>query len=340
LGKFATSERVALADDLSSFASMAAPRPKILVIKLGALGDFVQAMAPAAAIRRHHAEAAITLLTTRPYADFARRAPYFDEVWIDERPRLADVKAVAALRRRLRHAGFARVYDLQTSDRSSFYYHLMVPRRPEWSGIALGASHKHANPGRDAMHTLDRQAEQLAAAGIAEVPPPDVSWAAAPIARFGLSGRFALLVPGASANRPEKRWPVERYATLAARLATGGVTPVVLGSGAEEARLAATIRRAAPSARDLVGQTSFGEIVGLAARARHTVGNDTGPMHLAVAAGCAATVLYSAASDPALTAPRGRDVAILRRASLAEVSVDEVWQRVASLLREPAAAKA
>jgi ADP-heptose:LPS heptosyltransferase len=311
---------------------MVASRPRILVIKLGALGDFVQAMGPAAAIRRHHPEAHVTLLTTAPYAELAQAAPYFDAAWVDERPRLSDVKAMARLRRRLRDGGFERVYDLQTSDRSSFYYHLMAPGRPEWSGIAMGASHPHDNPERDAMHTLDRQAEQLAAAGVVDVAAPDLSWAATDTSRFGLAGKIALLVPGGSAHRPEKRWPAERYGGLAQRLAGRGLVPVVLGRP-DETPLAAIIREVAPEARDLTGSTAFGDIVGLAARAAHAIGNDTGPMHLAVAGGCAATVLYSAASDPALTAPRGRDVAILRRPSLEELAVEEVWDTVEPRLR-------
>ncbi len=144
----------------------AARTGRILVIKLGALGDFVQAMGPAAAIRTHHADAEITLLTTQAFAELARAAPYFDRVWIDARPGLARAVAMLQLRRRLRDGHFERVYDLQTSDRSSFYFHLMGPgARPEWSGIARGASHPHANPARDLMHTLDRQAEQLRCAG-------------------------------------------------------------------------------------------------------------------------------------------------------------------------------
>jgi hypothetical protein len=47
-------------------------------------------------------------------------------------------------------------------------------------------------------------------------------------------------------------------------------------------------------------------------------------MHLAVVGGAPATVLYSTASDPALTAPRGPDVVILRRADLTELPVDAV----------------
>ena len=70
--------------------------PRILVIKLGALGDFVQAMGPAAAIRAHHRDAEITLLTSAPFATLGRAAPYFDRVWIDERPALAPpLRAVA-----------------------------------------------------------------------------------------------------------------------------------------------------------------------------------------------------------------------------------------------------
>jgi ADP-heptose:LPS heptosyltransferase len=299
-------------------------RQRILIIKLGALGDFTQALGPAAAIRAHHRDAAITLLTTAPFADLARVAPYFDDVWIDERPRGFDLAGWLKLRRKLRAGHFDRVYDLQTSARSNSYYHLLGPgRRPEWSGIARGASHPHTNARRDSMHTLDRQADQLAMAGIAAMPVADLAWARADITRFGLPPAFILLVPGGVAHRPEKRWPAARYAALAALIARRGVAPVVIG-GRDERDLGRAVVQGLPAAHDLTGETSFAEIVGLGAAARYAVGNDTGPMHLIVAAGCAATVLYSAASDPALTQPRGRGVAVLRRYDLATLTVDEV----------------
>lgn len=298
-------------------------RARILVIKLGSLGDIVQAMGPAAAIRRHHAEAEIVLLTTAPFAAFLREAPYFDAVWIDERPGLVDPLGLFRLRRRLRLARFARVYDLQTSDRSSLYHWLMAPGPPEWSGIARGASHRHDNPARDRMHTIDRQAEQLRRAGIAEVPPPDLAWAAGDLGRFDLPERFVLLVPGGAAHRPQKRWPIERYGALAALIAARGVRPVVVG-GAAERELGAAIRAWCPAARNLAGETTLAEVAALGRRAIRAVGNDTGPVHLLAAAGAPSTVLYSAASDPALTAPRGREVAILRRANLADLPVEAV----------------
>jgi ADP-heptose:LPS heptosyltransferase len=300
------------------------PSPsRILVIKLGALGDFVQAMGPAAAIRAHHKDAEITLLTSAPFNDIAQMSPYFDRVWIDERPGNLDFAGWVRLRRRLRDGRFERIYDLQTSSRSSRYFHLRGPGpRPEWSGIARGASHPHANPQRDFMHTLDRQADQLTMAGITDVPPPDLSWAAADITRFNLPPNFMLLVPGGAAHRLDKRWPAQNYAQLAALIAQQGVTPVVIG-GRDEAEATRAVSRSIPLARDLAGQTNLGEIVGLGAAARYAVGNDTGPMHLIVAAGCPATVLYSAASDPALTQPRGA-VTVLRRDDLATLGVAEV----------------
>ncbi len=293
---------------------------RILVIKLGALGDFVQAMGPAAAIRAHHRDAEITLLTTAPYAGLGRAAPYFDRVWIDDRRPLALLR----LRARLRAAGFARVYDLQTSDRSSLYFHILLPGpRPDWSGIARGASHPHANSRRDFLHTLERQADQLRCAGIARVPPPDLSWAATDLSRFDLPENYLLLVPGGAPHRLAKRWPVERYAALAAFAAARGLQAVIVG-GAAEADLGAAIASAAPGALDLTGRTSFGDLVALGGRALYAVGNDTGPMHLIVAGGAPATVLYSAASDPALTAPRGPRVTILRRPDLASLAVEDV----------------
>ena len=202
---------------------------RILVIKLGALGDFVQAMGPAAAIRAHHPRAHITLLTTPAFAELGRHAPYFDAVWVDERAGWSRPWALFALARRLRAASFDRVYDLQTSDRSSLYFHLLWPRYPQWSGIAAGASHPHANPDRDRMHTIDRQRDQLAMAGIDTVSPPDLSWAATDISRFKLPERFVLLVPGGSRHRPEKRWPAGRYMRLASFLTNVGPTPVLVG---------------------------------------------------------------------------------------------------------------
>ena len=288
------------------------PTRPILVIKLSALGDFVQATGPFAAIRAHHPGARIVLLTTASLAAFARASPWFDEVWVDTRPRLWQLGEWLALRQRLRGGHFAMVYDLQTSDRSGWYFRLMG--RPDWSGIAPGCSHPDNNPEREHIHTIERQAMQLKLAGIPATPPPDLSWAKADLARFALPARYALLVPGGAAHRPAKRWPVEHYVALARALAAKGIAPVLIGTRDDAGPIAA-IDGAVIEAKSLLGQTSLAEIAVLARGAAGAVGNDSGPMHLIAAAGCPSVVLFSADSDPALCAPRGR-VAILRRDDL------------------------
>lgn len=303
--------------------------PRLLVIKLGALGDFAQAFGPFAAIRAHHPGAEITLLTTPPFAPLARQAPWFDLVWEDGRPK--GLAALWALGRRLRAARFDRVYDLQTSDRSS-RYRWLVGRGVEWSGIAAGASHPHANPRRDFMHTVERQREQLEMAGIGQFSALALDWLDADITRFDLPERFALLIPGASPGRPAKRWPMENFAALAAAL---DIPAVILG-GPAEASLGTAITETAPGARDLTGKTSFADIAALARRAAFCIGNDTGPTHLAAVAGCPTLALFGEDSDPALCAPRGPRVAVLRRQPLGSLLLADVQGALRDLINQTA----
>lgn len=294
------------------------------MIRLGALGDVIQSFGPFAAIRAHHPGAQITLLTTPPFAALLARAPWFDTIRADGRPGWRGLRALA---HGLRAGRFDRVYDLQTSSRSSRYRWLM--RGAEWSGIARGASHPHANPARDSMHTMDRQREQLEMAGIQHFPPPDLAWLEGDVSAFDLPARFCLLVPGASPLRPGKRWPAARFGALAAALDL----PSVIIGGAPEATLAAGIQAAAPGARDLTGRTDFAAIAALARRAAFAVGNDTGPTHLIAAAGCPTLALFGGDSDPALCAPRGAAVRVLRHLPLAALPVADVAAAIADLPR-------
>lgn len=314
-----------------AMAAPLSPSGNILVIKLGALGDFVQALGPMRAIRNHHAGRRVDLLTTPPFEDLARACGLFDRVIARPRMKWHQLGAVCTLRRDLIQGEYARVYDLQTSDRSSFYFRLFPAKaRPEWSGIVRGCSHPHANPNRDRMHTVERQADQLAMAGIPSVPTPDLSFAETDLARFALPALFALIVPGGAAHRPAKRWPADRYAALANHLHKRGLTPVLIG-GADERALHADILAAAPGARSLAGETSLLDLAALARRAALAVGNDTGPMHVAALAGAPTVVLYSHASDPALCAQRGPQVTILREAQLSDLTLDDVLKVLPTL---------
>jgi ADP-heptose:LPS heptosyltransferase len=312
----------------------------ILVLKLGALGNIVLSFASFGAIRGHHPDARISLLTTAPYAGWMAGAPWFDQVLTDSRPAWWDFSGVLRLRRLLRGGQFDRVYDLQTSGRSSHYFRLFpYAARPEWSGIAPDCSHPDRDPLRDSMHDIDRQHGQLRQAGIADFPPPDLSWCRGDISRFALPRPFVLLVPGSAPHRLAKRWPAAHYRALAAWLVRQGIAPVVLGTANEHEAAAAITAGAAldAGARDLTGQTSFPELFALGRAALFAIGNDTGPMHLLAAVGCPSLVLFSHDSDPARCAPRAPPgapgVQVLRRDDLATLTPDQVTTEVGQALQ-------
>ncbi len=350
---------------------------RVLVIKLGAMGDFVQALGAMRVVRATHPSARITLLTTEPFEAFAKACPYFDIVEADGRPR--DIKGRTDLIRRLRNANYDMVYDFQNNDRTAQYFAGLTGKKPLWSGAAQGASHQHRNPERAAMHNFDRLAEQLRHAGLGPKPAGDptgwfegqdllpyLDWIR-PAFRdpprfqpefFSLHGPFALLIPGSSADHPEKRWPVDRFSAIAAWLAGLGVTPVIVG-GKAEGDIGNQIMRAEPRARSIVGRTDLFQLATLSERAVLAIGGDTGPMHMAAAARCPSVCLFQQDWTAQMAeqlgsvwnpqtrlgraAPKGGIVLVLHAANLQELSVRDVKRAtrlLAVLPRESAEAVA
>jgi len=295
---------------------------KILVIKLGALGDFIQALGPMAAIRKNHPKAHITILTTKPFKSFSEDCGYFDDIWIDERPKLLNIKNWIALRKKLNTANFNRVYDLQNNDRTGFYFKLFKDK-PEWNGTAKGASHYASPEERNAKHAFDKHVQTLAIAGITDIKPDPLEWMKESIKQFPLKTPYVLLVPGCAPERPEKRWPAERYARLADLLVKLGYQPVLIGTKAE-AEATQEIAKSCPQSLDLTGQTNLKHIATLARNSAGAIGNDTGPMHLIGSTGAPCLVLFSHASDPVKHAPKGDLVSVLQENDLNDLVAESV----------------
>jgi ADP-heptose:LPS heptosyltransferase len=148
---------------------------------------------------------------------------------------------------------------------------------------------------------------------------------------LGISGRFALLAPGASPGRPRKRWRVQGFAELAKALEQMGVTPVVIG-GPQEAGLGGEIAKAAPTTIIAAGRTELVDLAALGARAALLVGNDSGPTYLAAFAGAPTLILFSADSDPALCAPRSERITVMQSEDLADLPASHVIKAARVLL--------
>jgi len=322
------------------------PIQRVLVIKLGGVGEMVLAFPAFERIRQAHPKAKITLLTTQPFEALAKSSPFFNAVDADGGGK--DPAAWAALILRIRRGHFDRVYDLQNDASTNLIFQALRPLGPEWSGTAMGASLPHRNRRRGQMHQLERQAEQLKDAGIwpdapitpLSAAPPDISWILARSAQprsitvAGGHRPLVLLAPGGEGNHPALRWPVELYGQFAKRMQDRGFDIVIIGS-LHQASLAHAIQRKAARARDLTGRTDLVQIASLGARAALAVGNDLGPLHLIAAAGAPTIALFPSEPDPFVIAPRGH-VTVLHAPELKSLSVDTVESASLLLAQAPA----
>jgi ADP-heptose:LPS heptosyltransferase len=316
-------------------------------------------------VRATHPSARITLLTTEPFEAFAKACPYFDIVEADGRPR--DIKGRTDLIRRLRAANYDMVYDFQNNDRTAQYFVGLTGKKPLWSGAAKGASHQHINPERAEMHNFDRLAEQLVHAGLGPKPPgdptgwfigqdltPSLDWIRPAFrdpprfqpAFFGLNGPYALIIPGSSAEHPEKRWPVDRFIGLSSWFAGGGVTPVIVG-GKAEGDIGIQIQRKEPRAKSIIGRTDLFQLATLSERALLAIGGDTGPMHLAAAARAPGICLFAQEWNEEMAldlntvwspktrlgraAPRGGPMILLHAPALEQIGLDDVKRAACAL---------
>ncbi len=315
----------------------ASSKNKILIIKLGALGDFLQAFGPFAALRKHHKKNYIVLLTTAPFKDLAEKSGFFDEILVITRPKRWHLPRLLSLMLLLRRYNFSWIYDLQTSSHTSSYYTYLslLGWKGNFSGIAKRISHPHTDPLRDYRHTLDRQRSQLQECGISHVPSPDLSFLVQSTKKDpekikfldSIASPFVLLVPGGAPSRPLKRWPLPNWQELIQKFHKDSISTIIIG-GKDEKTLSSELSHSSsesPFYIDLIGKTSFSDLAYLATKALAAIGNDTGPMHLFAIQGCPSLTLFSSNSDPRLCGPWGRNVAYLSCASLSNLSAQEVW---------------
>jgi heptosyltransferase III len=148
--------------------------------------------------------------------------------------------------------------------------------------------------------------------------------------RLDLAGRrFIAVHPGSGS--PRKNWPPESLAVLLERVptATGAIALLLAGPADGEAvsRLLACLSRRPPILRDV----PLPVLAAVLRQADAYLGNDSGPTHLAAILGRPTLALFGP-TDPALWAPRGPRVRILRHQPLADLRLDAVLRTLTDML--------
>jgi ADP-heptose:LPS heptosyltransferase len=304
-------------------------RERILVIRLGALGDLVYCFQAFHEIRQAHPKAEIALLIRPGFAGFAKAMPWFDRLIIDDHPK--GLLGWVRLMGRIRAFRPSRIYDLQGKRRQTLmFYSLGGPLGPEWSGPAPLAHLPRIPPDVTAMHFTQFIATQLRMAGVLEAGPADLGWLDAPIGHLNLPQQFAAVIPGCTPKAGYKRWPPEHYAEIAARLDL----PCVVVGTKDDAPYAEIIKAKAPATIDLTGKTSLFELAGVLRAASFAVGNDTGPMHMASMLGTPTLALFSQSTSPPWSHPLGAHADWRQSPVIADLPVDEVWSALKALPRK------
>jgi heptosyltransferase I len=288
----------------------------ILVVRLGALGDVVHAIPAAAALRAAFPSARIDWLVDAKHRAVLDLVTVVDDVIVLEHPTLAGWVGVV---RSLRRTAYDVAIDFQGLLKSA------VLARASGAARVVGFSMWHlrektARPfyseasEAEGGHVILKNLRLLRVLGVEDdqirFPIRDVASPALQELRSRVSGRFALVNPGAA--WPNKRWPSGRFGELAAFLYEEcGLTPVVLWGPGEET-LANDVLAAASAHAVLAPRTSISDVVALARAASVVVSGDTGPLHLATAVG-APTVSIFGPTDPARNGPYADADAVVSR---------------------------
>lgn len=284
---------------------------RLLIVKLGAIGDVVHTLPALAALRRAMPQCYLAWVVERGgAAKLLTDNPCLDElVEVDTRGWRKDLTgretraAIRAAVVKLRRAKFDVALDFQGLMKSGVIARLSgAPRR---IGFASDALREPASAWLlteqvrvdDWDHIIKKNFALVAHLGCSVDGPyqfpiglsrEDESFAEEQIGKCG--GRVAILNPGG--GWPTKLWSPSGFAAIADRLfeAYGWRSVVTYGPG-EEALAAAVVNQSRSGAVEMLAST-LKQFFALSRRAKLFVGGDTGPMHLAAAAGAPVVALF------------------------------------------------
>jgi heptosyltransferase-1 len=306
---------------------LAAPPPadRILVVRLGALGDVVRTLPAASALRAAYPGAHVAWLVEPASRGAVDGQPWVDEVLVFPRSELSDdlrrlrlgrfAARLARFVRALRRRRFELVVDFHSIAKSAWL------ARASGAATRVGYAAPVAREGASWLATaraqlaerpVSRFARNLGLVEFLGVPvapraaplrvPPDARQALAEV--LGPGPALVVLHPGTSAHTPHKRWSVEGWAAVARGLAAEGCRVLVShGPGASERALAdAIVAAAAGAAQQAPATDGLGELAALLERARLFLGSDSGPLHVASLVGTPVVQLLGP-TDPVENAP-------------------------------------
>lgn len=316
---------------------------RVLIVRIGAMGDVLHAMPAVAALRELHPDWRIgwaiepvwrELLEAesethevagfsgrdarRPLVDLWHRVP--TRAWKLRPFSPSTLQDISRLRRELRAEHYDVCVDMQGAIRSA------VVGRMVGANLFAGAAEPREHPAAwlyrqkiklSAKHVVEQGCELLGAAVGETLRPAKVMLPVDPAAErwcdellAGIEERFVVISP--TAGWGAKQWPAQRYGSVAMALAQAGFRTLVNAASPDD-ELGIQVVEASDGAAVLV-PCSIGQMIAMTRRAGLAIGGDTGPLHLAAALERPVVGLYGP-TDPARNGPYDTVSRVLRHAS-------------------------
>ncbi len=299
-------------------------RPRLLVIKIGALGDAVLAIPSLKAIKKKFASAHVTCLVGREAEVVLRRCPFVDELIVcDFRNKHRGVRGLGRLGKLLLRRRFDSVIDFQNNKKSHLLGYLsFAAKRYGYDNGKWGFFlNRKAVDSRAPMDPVRHQFQVLEMLGIdyrgeeLELWPSaeDRAHARRFLEEGGWKGQPLVgLNIGASPRWRTKHWPVEHFAELCGRLEERGFAVVLTGSRADAGRAQKILKKTPVRPLCAVARTSFLQLAALMESMSVFVTGDSAPMHAAAAMKTPFVALFGP-TDPRRHVPESATRIVLQK---------------------------
>jgi len=287
---------------------------RLALLKLSSIGDVVLASGVPHAIKLANPDCEITWVVERRCAELVEANPFVDDLIVVEDASLGALRRAGV---ELRRREFDTILDLQGIIKSALLLRMSGARRRVTGSFARPFAKRAATEVVDcgSGHAAELYLRCAGAPGgdlsaaqlVAPITEADRKFADEFLAVHSpLTMHHSPLIglnPGAS--RADKRWPPERFASVADALVDEfGARVILFGAPSDRAIAEAVKSTIRHPVIDAVGKTTLRQLAALAERCAVFITNDTGPMHLAAAAGTRVVGLFGA-SDPNFTGPWG-----------------------------------
>lgn len=292
---------------------------RILCIRLDYMGDVLMSTPAIRALKQSFPGCEITLLTSRSGAAIARFIPEIDDTIVYAAPWMKDGEASSEAHDP--HADLEMIEKIAKCRFDAAAIFTVYSQNPlpaamlcYLAGVPLRLAHCHENPYRlltdwvrdpepqeQVRHEVRRQLDLVAAVNAhadderlsLRVPSTDTARVIDRLQSMGIdpSGRWIVMHPGATAA--SRRYPAQHWREMARTLSASLRCPLVFTGSEEEAALVEEIREGLPRTHSLAGRLDLGQLAALVALAPVLVSNNTGPAHIAAAAGTPVVDLYA-----------------------------------------------